>query len=79
MTVKQLNRKLGLSDADLKEIREAVAKAEDKKVAQFRMTDAEFASMVGIMSTVKSSFEKMIFKTQYEIAEANSYKHKEKK
>lgn len=30
MTVKQLNRKLGLSDADLKEIREAVAKAEDK-------------------------------------------------
>lgn len=56
-----------------------LAKAEDKKVAQFRMTDAEFASMVGIMSTVKSSFEKMIFKTQYEIAEANSYKHKEKK
>lgn len=52
-----------------------LAKAEDKKVAQFRMTDAEFASMVGIMNTVKTSYEKMVFKEQYDIAVANSYKH----
>lgn len=50
-------------------------KAEDNKTAVFRLTDSEYASLIDTIKNTKYHYEELVFKKQFELFQANSYKH----